>query len=173
MAKAETSPTAISWPPEGLPIDVACKSIMPPLWAAYVKAQDAARGVDDLLSRIRILSLGADRERLLAEREKARRELDAERDRLLEEGEFELWGRPENPWAEPQRIPASALRLSCLDYERRTAAGEGWLLHDLRLAVGEPLVYLEGPTSVRARRYQGRRRDNPSERCTLQKIPVF
>ena len=69
MAKAETSPTAISWPPEGLPIDVACKSIMPPLWAAYVKAQDAARGVDDLLSRIRILSLGADRERLLAERE--------------------------------------------------------------------------------------------------------
>ncbi len=80
MAKAETSPTAISWPPEGLPIDVACKSIMPPLWAAYVKAQDAARGVDDLLSRIRILSLGADRERLLAEREKARRELDAERE---------------------------------------------------------------------------------------------
>jgi len=136
MAKAETSPTAISWPPEGLPIDVACKSIMPPIWAAYVKAQDAARGVDDLLSRIRILSLGADRERLLAEREKARRELDAERDRLLEEGEFELWGRPENPWAEPQRIPASALRLSCLDYERRTAAGEGWLLHDLRLRRG-------------------------------------
>jgi hypothetical protein len=137
MAKAETSPTAISWPPEGLPVDAACKSIMAPPWDNYAKARKTAGKNLDRVKRM-VLSLSADDEGRLKAREEARRELTDELVHRLAEGELELWGRPGSPWVEPQRIPASALQLLCLDYEERAGSGGGWELYDLRLRQAKP-----------------------------------
>jgi hypothetical protein len=137
MAKAETSPTAISWPPEGLPIDVACKSIMAPLWDAYVKARDEARDIHRMFERFKPLSLRADEQRRLTAYEGTRAALGAALRASLERGEYELWACLGSLIAEPQPIPASAIDGLEIDYEKRTARGEGLPpLYDVHLRRG-------------------------------------
>ena len=130
MAKAKTSPTAISWPPEGLPIDVACKLLMAPLWDDYAKAQDAVGNLDR--AKQMVLRLLPDQERRLAARDEARTALVAELRRRLEKEELELIGR-RDPMTPDQRIPPSALQWLRLNIEEQSADGEGLRFIYLRL----------------------------------------
>jgi hypothetical protein len=118
-------------PPEGMPIDEACKLIDGPLWDSYVTAQAAAGDLDKL--RRMVLSLRPDQERRLAHRNKMRDALDALIRGCLERGEYELWARPGSPLADSRRIPMSAVPALEFDYEHRRAASHGPPLLDIRL----------------------------------------
>jgi hypothetical protein len=112
-----------------LAIDEACKSIMPSLWDTYAKAHDDAQGV------LRQLELGfasLDQERRLAPYKKARAALTTRIRSGVKSNEFELWACLAGS-LELQRIPASAIDGLEVDYEKRTAAGDGLSLHDLHI----------------------------------------
>jgi hypothetical protein len=145
MAKSTNPPTVDPWPAEGLLIDAACRSIMPDLWDAYTQARAAAPN----LAELREAAHNASKRRAklcLKSRPDAQRwfdawiALDTQLRRCLEEGKFELWGRPGNPLAQPERIPRSALQwLRFYNFEERTAEGEGLKLFDVRLRRDEIL----------------------------------
>jgi hypothetical protein len=137
MAKAKPRSSPDPWPAKGLPIDVACESIMAALWDAYVKARDEARDIHRMLERFKPLSLRADEQRRLTAYEAARAALGAALRASLERGEYELWACFGSRIVEPQPVPASAIDGLEIDYEKRTGRGEGLpLLYDLRLRRG-------------------------------------
>jgi len=141
MAKAVTSPTPDPWPPEGPPIDAACKLLDGPLWNNYVSAQAVAVAGDlDKLKRM-IVSLRPDEERRLAHRDKMRDALDTRVRACLEGGEFELWARPGSLMSEPEYVPMAAISGLKVNYERRTAIGEGLpQLYDVRVRRPRPEI---------------------------------
>jgi hypothetical protein len=119
------------------PIDEACKSIMPSLWDRYTKERDEAR---DTLRNIELQFVSFDSERRLAPYKKARTALTTRIRSGVKSNEFELFACLAGS-LELQRIPASAIDGLEVDYEKRTAVGDGLSLHDLhiRLPAAAPI----------------------------------
>jgi hypothetical protein len=120
-----------------LPIDEACKSIMPSLWDAYVKERDDAR---DVLRQLELGFASLDQKRRLAPYNEARAALTTRIRSGVKSNEFELFACLAGS-LELQRIRASAIDGLEIDYDKRTAAGDGLSLHDLhiRLSVAAPV----------------------------------
>jgi hypothetical protein len=112
-----------------LPIDEACKSIMPKLWQAYAKVRDDAR---DVLRQLELRFASHDQERRLATYKEARTALTTRIRSGVKSNEFELYARLAGS-LELQHIPASAIDGLEVDYEKRTATGDGLSLHDLHI----------------------------------------
>jgi hypothetical protein len=113
-----------------LPIDEACKSIMPSLWDAYAKERDDAR---DVLRQLELRFASLDQERRLAPYKEARAAVTTRIRSGVKSNEFELYARLAGS-LELQRIPASAIDGLEVDYERRTAVGDGLPpLYDLHI----------------------------------------
>src|SRR5262245_33529097 len=139
MAKAGSSSIANSWPVEGRLIDVACQLLLTPFWHAYAQVCTGVRDLEGL-RRARIANRqGRGKLRLKLQPNaqdwlNASNALDGQVHRLLEEGEFELWGRRGSPTAQVEPIPASAFKRFEIDYENQIAEEETGLKHfDLRM----------------------------------------
>src|SRR5215471_15426227 len=128
-----TPPPARSISPEGASIDEWCASAAAALWADYVAAQAATSGFAGL-RRLMPSALRDDEWHRIKVRDEAHSALGAWLADRSERGEIELWARPDSRIENPRLIPPSAVRSLKLDYEKRTASGEGLpLLYDVRV----------------------------------------
>jgi hypothetical protein len=118
-----------------LPIDEACKSIMPSLWDAYAKERDDAR---DVLRQLELRFASLDQERRLAPYKEARAAVTIRIRSGVKSNEFELFACLAGS-LELQRIRASAIDGWEVDYEKRTATGDGLPpLYDLHIRLPPP-----------------------------------
>jgi hypothetical protein len=111
MATAEKSSIDKSWSAEGLPINVAFELIAKPTWDDY-----SAPFITFIVP-----GTTTESERGLVRHSRAQAALDALLRKCVSSGEFELWARPDRPWADLKLIPPSQVGDLKVDYAQRTA----------------------------------------------------
>lgn len=109
---------------ETVPLDEACASLAPALWADYVAARIAASGLGEI-RRAAPLALSPNEKCRLAVRDAARAALDNWLRGCADRADFELWARADGRLQDLKPIPPTAIRALEFDYEKGTASGDG------------------------------------------------